>query len=214
MSGGQYISLGWFEHEDVGAAIEYLGNEFGIGKFALWGRSMGAATAFFAIRANALVCAAVVDSAFRSLPVLLKEILCGFPIPNFLNGTALWYLRKKIQQKAHFNVAQVVPEEVAVECRVPVFMIHADGDDLIDVEHSRVLVEKYGGNEKEIRIVSGNHDSRRPTRIVCEAVSFIGRAFGVSVGLHDARELMLTVAKRMRLFESRVRMVSIPDVID
>ena len=47
LSEGEYISLGWFEIEDVEIVVKYLRNTGKVTNIALWGRSMGAVTGKF-----------------------------------------------------------------------------------------------------------------------------------------------------------------------
>ena len=49
-SEGEYISLGWYERDDVQTVIDYLrreNNAHPTSTIALWGRSMGAVSAVF-----------------------------------------------------------------------------------------------------------------------------------------------------------------------
>jgi pimeloyl-ACP methyl ester carboxylesterase len=214
ISGGEYISFGWYEREDVSAAIAYIQREFGILKFAIWGRSMGAAVSFFAIRDNPLIRAAVVDSPFRSLPALLRETLHQIAIPNCIRAAILWCLRRKIRKQAHFKIGDIVPEEIAKECEVPLFLIHADKDDVIDPEHSRKLFELYRGTEKEIRIVPGNHASRRPRQVITEAMAFLANALEVDVPLTHVAESIKVVEQLIRPFETRIKIIAASDFVD
>jgi hypothetical protein len=165
---------------------------------------MGAATTFFAIHDDPSICAAVVDSPFCSLPILLKEIIRGFPIPKSFQGIALWCLRRRIQKRAQFNVEKVIPEQVAAQCSMPIFMIHAKCDDLINSHHSRRLFQQYGGSRKKIRIVSGNHGSRRPTQVICEAATFIANILEVNIQLHGLRRMIGTATHHFQPFESQI----------
>ena len=44
-SGGDYVTLGAHEVNDLGVAVEYLRGRFPVCTIGLWGRSMGAVTA-------------------------------------------------------------------------------------------------------------------------------------------------------------------------
>jgi PhoPQ-activated pathogenicity-related protein len=87
-------------------------------------------------------------------------------------------------------------------------VIHADKDDLIDPDHSRQLFERYGGREKEMRIVPGNHTSRRPTQVVAEAMAFVARAFEAEVPLSRIRQMIGAVEQYIRPFEARIRIIA------
>ena len=44
-SEGEYISLGWYERDDVQTVVDYLRGTGNVATIGLWGRSMGAVTA-------------------------------------------------------------------------------------------------------------------------------------------------------------------------
>jgi pimeloyl-ACP methyl ester carboxylesterase len=87
LSAGDYVTYGWREKEDVGAVLEYLGNEFGYEGFVLWGRSMGAATALMYSRnpGRHRILLTIADSSYYDLKQLLLEIgNTQMNIPMFL----------------------------------------------------------------------------------------------------------------------------------
>lgn len=75
LSGGQYISLGWYEREDLQTVITYLRNSGQVSTIGLWGRSMGAITAMMHADRDPSIAGLVLDSGFASLR-LLAEDLC------------------------------------------------------------------------------------------------------------------------------------------
>ena len=46
-SEGEYVSLGYFEKQDLETVVSHLKNDEGVSAVAAWGHSMGAATALF-----------------------------------------------------------------------------------------------------------------------------------------------------------------------
>ena len=69
-SEGEYISLGWYERDDVLAVIEYLrreNNPHPTSTIALWGRSMGAVSAVLQAARDPGIAGVVLDSPFASL---------------------------------------------------------------------------------------------------------------------------------------------------
>jgi pimeloyl-ACP methyl ester carboxylesterase len=66
-SEGNYVTLGYYEKEDIRALIEFLKNEFLFTKFILWGRSMGAVTSLLYAAKYQDVEAVVSDNAFSDL---------------------------------------------------------------------------------------------------------------------------------------------------
>ena len=65
-SQGQWVTLGWKEVHDLAAVLNYLAQRGRTSKVALWGRSMGGATALRYNEANSPVPIAcmVIDSSF------------------------------------------------------------------------------------------------------------------------------------------------------
>lgn len=74
-SGGQWVTLGWKEVDDLAAVLNCLAQKGRTSKVALWGRSMGGATALRYNNANSPIPIAcmVVDSSF----CIFKEIAEG-----------------------------------------------------------------------------------------------------------------------------------------
>ena len=66
-SDGEYISLGWYEREDVLTVTDYLRGLGTVSTIALWGRSMGAATTILHADRDHSIAGIVVDSSFASL---------------------------------------------------------------------------------------------------------------------------------------------------
>jgi len=66
-SEGDYISLGFYERDDVQTMIEWLREYAGVGALALWGRSMGAASAVMQAARDPSIAGLVLDSPFASL---------------------------------------------------------------------------------------------------------------------------------------------------
>ena len=63
-SEGDYISLGWWEREDVNCIVKYL-RKFGrTSTIGLWGRSMGAVTALLHADRDPSIAGLVLDSPF------------------------------------------------------------------------------------------------------------------------------------------------------
>ena len=59
------------------------------------------------------------------------------------------------------------------KCNIPVIFIHARDDDIVKFQHSLDLFNNYGGNEKELKEVTGGHNGRRNPSIL----ESVGRFF-------------------------------------
>lgn len=71
---GPYISLGYYEQQDLGLVIKYLVELPEISQIALWGRSMGAVSALLYLSSNDGVTAAIFDSPFKSFKSLVQDM--------------------------------------------------------------------------------------------------------------------------------------------
>lgn len=184
-SDGEYISLGYFERDDVSCGINYIRENFGVGRVALWGRSMGAACSIYALADDPTIAAAIVDSPFCSLPELVRELAKTQNIPGMVTSMAAKLVGKKIRDVAKFDIEKLVPLDVADQCFSPVFFIHGEHDDFILPIHSKKLFDKYSGEDKQIRIVPGSHNSFRPFDVQIAAVLFLARCLEAPIVIDD-----------------------------
>lgn len=95
-SEGDYVSLGYFEKDDLDCVIEHLRNSGKISTIALWGRSMGAATALLHGERDPSIAGMVLDSSFASLHMLAEEMVAkgkehGVNVPGFIVRMAIRY---------------------------------------------------------------------------------------------------------------------------
>ena len=74
LSEGEYISLGWFERDDVAMIVEHLRECRRISTIALLGRSMGAVTALLHADRDPSIAAIILDSPFSDLSKLVNEL--------------------------------------------------------------------------------------------------------------------------------------------
>lgn len=73
-SEGDYVSLGWFEQDDLETVVDYLRESDWISTIGLWGRSMGAVTAIMYCSKDPLIGGLVLDSPFSSLRGLVEDL--------------------------------------------------------------------------------------------------------------------------------------------
>lgn len=67
MSEGEYISLGWYEKDDLKTVIDYLRLTQKVSTIGLWGRSMGAVTALLYVDKDPSISGMILDSPFTTL---------------------------------------------------------------------------------------------------------------------------------------------------
>lgn len=173
LSEGEYISLGYHESYDVKVIVDFIEKIPGTGDIGLWGRSMGAATCMIYAHRDERIKCIVMDSPFADFNVLAKElVLKQIKLPNLLIGGALKIVRMTILKKNGLDIEKLKPIDSAPKTKQPAIFIHAVSDELINNKHSDMLFAVYGGKEKKLLKCIGNHNTRRPSRIIREVGQF------------------------------------------
>ncbi|KAF2566522.1 hypothetical protein F2Q68_00026555 [Brassica cretica] len=163
LSGGDYVTLGWNEKDDLKAVVEYLRTDGNVSLIGLWGRSMGAVTSLMYGAEDPSIAAMVLDSPFSDLVDLMMELVdtYKFPLPKFTIKFAIQYMRRAVQKRAKFDITDLNTIKVAKSCFVPVLFGHAIDDDFIRPHHSERIYEAYIGDKNIIKF-EGDHNSPRP----------------------------------------------------
>jgi len=176
-SDGEYISLGYYEKEDVCTVINYLRKTNKVSTIGLWGRSMGAVTSLltaeylcsdknnieFYNEIRAIIC----DSPFQSLNSLINEYVkkkIKYILQIIINFVKK-YVSDIVEKKAKFKIEKIdAIKAIKSFNHIPILFIHAINDNFISVENSKNLYNEYKG-KKEIILFDGNHNSPRPIHI-------------------------------------------------
>ena len=163
LSEGEYVSLGWYEKDDLETVIEYLRSTGKVSLIGLWGRSMGAATSLFHGARDPSIAAMVLDSPFVSLQQLSEELCKQYSkVPLFVARFIFRFLRKTIKKKAQFDISRIRPIEAAEKCYIPALFVVAKSDDFVRPLHGEKLFKVYPGDKNIVR-VEGDHNSDRPS---------------------------------------------------
>ena len=110
LSEGEYISLGWWEREDLNLIVEYLRKERRVSTIGLWGRSMGAVTSLLHGDRDPSIGGMVLDSPFSNMKTLVSELAKQYTkIPSMLVSGALQLIRSTIKSKANFDIMNLSP---------------------------------------------------------------------------------------------------------
>ena len=157
-SGGVRYTLGAAEQRDVLGAVSFLkARGFGLGRTGFWAHSMGAAAVLLAAADLEPVRAIVADSSFARLGDLLgEELPRASGLPGFFNPPILFFAREL------FGVDTTVVNPVDVVAGLPpdsLFLIHAEADRLIPVDHAHRIAEAAGAAVHDLWIFPGaRHD--------------------------------------------------------
>ena len=163
LSDGEYISLGWYEQDDVLAVVNYLKTKKYVSSISIWGRSMGAVTALMFSAKNPSISCLILDSPFISFNQLAADLLDNsqVSIPKFAFGLTQKIIRSSIKFRAKFDINNLNPVNSAAQCSVPLIIGVAKDDLLIPSYHSEIIHNVYKG-EKSLIVFEGNHNSKRP----------------------------------------------------
>ncbi|XP_047330055.1 uncharacterized protein LOC124933665 [Impatiens glandulifera] len=163
LSGGEHVTLGWNEKDDLAAVVEYLREDGNVSLIGLWGRSMGAVTSLMYGAEDPSIAGMVLDSPFSDLVELMMELVDTYKvrIPKFTVKFAIQYMRRAILKKAKFDITELNTIKVAKSCFVPVLLGHAEDDGFIQPHHTDRIYEAYVGDKNVIKFL-GDHNSPRP----------------------------------------------------
>jgi pimeloyl-ACP methyl ester carboxylesterase len=166
--------------DDVVVARAFLQNDFGIRKFALWGRSMGAAIGLEVVSTTTgLFECAVSDSGFASLSKVIKHVGRAQGLPRWIVSLGYKFLKRRIQERMNVVVNSQVPLSVISRATIPLLLGHGNEDNFVPLAQGTLLFGRYGSEEKEMIIFAGHHNSPRPHQWYETAALFIYRHFGL-----------------------------------
>ncbi|KAH8091632.1 palmitoyl-(protein) hydrolase [Aureococcus anophagefferens] len=162
LSDGDWVSLGYWERDDLATVVAHLRASGKVSTVALWGRSMGSACALCHGHRDPSISAMVCDGAFADLPQLAEELVQkardhGLSVPGFVVSIALRMVRSSVLKTADFKLEDVSPIKHVDSCFVPELFVAGERDDFIDPAHSRALHGKYAG-DKNLVLVEGDHN--------------------------------------------------------
>eukprot|EP00242_Pyramimonas_sp_CCMP2087_P018462 CAMPEP_0198204502 /NCGR_PEP_ID=MMETSP1445-20131203/7910_1 /TAXON_ID=36898 /ORGANISM="Pyramimonas sp., Strain CCMP2087" /LENGTH=614 /DNA_ID=CAMNT_0043876401 /DNA_START=312 /DNA_END=2157 /DNA_ORIENTATION=- len=163
LSEGEFVSLGYYEEDDVRVLCDYLRVKLGISQIALWGRSMGAVTAalYVTTRDPTIQCV-VLDSPFTSLTELCVELVKrqSSTLPSWVVRVALQMVKRSVKYRAHFSLSAINPLANMANCFTPILFVHGESDIFIAPRHSEQLYKAAQG-PKELLLDKGTHSDIR-----------------------------------------------------
>jgi pimeloyl-ACP methyl ester carboxylesterase len=181
-SSGAFASLGYREAGDLAMAVQVLRRQFGVKKFAVWGRSMGAAVSLICLALPELgISAAVVDSPFTSVVDLVYQLGGNYHCPRWVCRRAIKRIRKRVLKKAKFDIYDIRPIDSVRICQKPILFVRGDEDKLVDLSHADELFAASISAEKQRVTVRGKHNSNRPITTLIDPTEVLCGAMGINV---------------------------------
>lgn len=178
-SQGEYISLGHFEGRDLQFLLNMLEATFAMNSFALWGRSMGAATALM-INDPRIKCR-ITDAAYATIKGVCKAIALSMGVPSWMCGTAIWLLGLAVDDKADFDLTKVRPVDVvkSEKNNIPIIIGHAKDDEFVPFKHSVRIFKAYNCPDKTFVELENGHNGTRGKKWHEQCYRFIFEKLGV-----------------------------------
>jgi len=165
-SDGNFVSLGYYEREDLMSVVAHLRGTNVVSTIALWGRSMGAATSLMHGDRDPSIACMILDSSFADLSQLAEEMVDkgreqGIFVPNVVVSIVIRMIKSSVMRQANFNIKHISPIAHADKCFIPALFVAGEHDDFINPSHSQAIYDRYAG-DKNLIIVEGDHNSPRP----------------------------------------------------
>ncbi|CAK9078062.1 unnamed protein product [Durusdinium trenchii] len=191
LSDGEYLSLGYYERDDLAVVVDHLRESYGVTCIGLWGRSMGASTALLHADRDPSIAGLVLDSPFSDLKVLCEELVDGYTnsrVPRWVTGIALQMVRSSISTHADFDIYDLAPVQHVSKSFIPALFAAAYNDHFIPPHHAKELHAAYAG-DKNFIMVEGDHNSSR-SKFFLDSVSifFFNTLQCELLVKHDPRE--------------------------
>lgn len=189
-SEGKYVSLGWFEKDDLRVVVNHLRASGKVSSIAVWGRSMGAVTGLLyqvqdaeTRNAQMTVDAMVLDSPFADFCQLAEELVAkgrerGVLVPSMVTRMVLSMLATSVKSVAGFDINDLSAIKCVHKCKLPALFICAKRDDFIGTHHTQSLHDEYGG-PKFIIVADGDHNTLRSSQSMLAVGSFLQRELKV-----------------------------------
>ena len=137
LSEGEFISLGWYERDDVELVVEFLRASQRASTIGLWGRSMGAVTSLLHGDRDPSIGGMVLDSPFTNLKSLSQELSrMHTKIPKWVGNMGISILKRTIKKKAGFDITNLSPIDHVDRCFIPAFFAAACDDSFILPHHA------------------------------------------------------------------------------
>lgn len=181
-SEGEFISMGIYEKNDTCVLMDHLQVEFGVQHFAVWGRSMGAATALQAYPNLKNTFALVLDSPFTTVrSVYRNAVKQKVALPDMITDMIFSYASSEIVSHYGFDVNAIRPYEVGPRVNIPTVLIGTREDKITDYGD---LLELYSvlaidDHNKVIVECKGQHNDDRDQTTLKNTLEFLANVYGI-----------------------------------
>lgn len=179
-SEGRFTTVGIDEVDDVRAALDWLASrpDVDASRVALFGWSMGAATALNSAAHDLPIRALVLDSPFASLDVVAARMLTrstGLPTYPFAAASFVW-----AQWMTHHAITDDKPVRSAPQVATPLFVIQGQSDSILGTDDGKDVRAAAGANATFWLVPGAGHldaVNEAPVEYQAKVLGFLARAF-------------------------------------
>ncbi|HEX2977691.1 MAG TPA: alpha/beta hydrolase [Candidatus Babeliales bacterium] len=158
-SKGDHSSIGYYEKNDVIAALQFLNNSENTQKLPIIGIgvSMGAVTLLCAAVESNMCDAIILDAPFARLDEQVHRMLTHrYKLPHFPFSIVG---RKFLERLRNFSLTEVDSVVSARQLKIPVLMIHSVNDETVPIENAHRIYQEITA-PKDLWVVSGSGHAR------------------------------------------------------
>ena len=148
-SGGEFVSAGYFERQDVLGAFDFLvGRGVPPDDIGILGVSMGAATMVLAAAEEPHICALIADSPYaKASKLIAQETARKTDFPEWIAPIFLPGVKLMARVLYGIDIGALVPEEAVKVLPYPIMVIHGTADARIPCDHGiRVYEAAHPGS--------------------------------------------------------------------
>ena len=172
-SGGYFSTIGTHEVRDVRAALDYLHHR-NIHEVAVWGLSMGGATALMSAKHAPEIKAMIAESSYARLDWMANK---RYPIPG-LNWVVGQLMRLWGYVFLQLDVKTIQPMHDAAKIEIPLLLLYSKDDELITYDHALAMQDAVKNNQKVQMIIYNGKQHGEPVDHYQKLVSdFLARYF-------------------------------------
>ena len=150
-SGGDAITFGWHERQDLLAAVNFLKEKKGIDTIAVHGLSLGAATITYSFQEKPDYYFVVLESCYDNIENALRHRIETYYVPYFL----AYPMRMMTERKLGVAQSKLSPESYMSFCTYPTFIMAGDNEVKLPIEETEKIFQKCVSEKKELYIFKG-----------------------------------------------------------
>lgn len=182
-SEGTYTTLGLRESEDCRVVVDHLMRNYGLKRFILWGRSMGAVAALLYAAGNMPhIKFMVLDSPFSDVEQMVRDAGNSYiSLGEYLAVFLFSMVKEDISKHIGHDLGTFKPIQFCQNCTVPALFMVGKDDRLVLPSRVEEMFTAYRGSPKDLMLVEGSHSSGRSQAEIEKAFTYIERLFNTGM---------------------------------